>query len=140
MTNNYIEHKGKVERIDKHKVFVRIEQTTACQGCHASPVCLSVNKKDKIIEVNDFSGCFFVQEEVIVSVKQTMGLMAAVIAFILPFLSVILSVIAGIYITGSEAVGGMLGLLILFPYYFILYLFRDKIKKKFVFSLSKIPV
>ena len=138
MTKDYIRHQGKVERIEKDKVFVRIEQKAACSECHASSVCLVADKKDKVIEVNDYTGSYALQEEVNISVCSSMGLTAVVIAYAIPLLSVILAVVAGLFVSKSEVVGGVTGLSVLVVYYFVLYLMRDKIKKKLVFSLSKI--
>ncbi|MDR2916757.1 MAG: SoxR reducing system RseC family protein [Tannerella sp.] len=139
MTKDYIRHQGKVERIEKHKVYVRIEQKAACSDCHAKSVCLASDKKDKIIEVNDNSGCYSLQEDVIISARSSMGLFAVIIAFAIPLILVIVSLIAGMNTSGNEVIGGLVGLSVLIPYYFILYLFRDKLKKKFIFTLSKIP-
>ena len=139
MTSDYVTHQGRIERIEKHKVFVRIEQKTACQDCHAGSVCLASDKKEKIIEVNDFSDDFVIQEEVIVMVRSSSGLMATFIAYTLPILLVITTIIVGIHATQNEVIGGLMGLLVLLPYYYILFLFRDKMKKRFVFSLSKLP-
>ena len=137
MTDEYIRHQGIVERIDNHKVFVRIEQKAACKDCHAGSVCLAADKKEKTIEVSDYSGSYTLQEEVIVSVRQFMGLYAAAMAYVIPLFLVILFVVAGVYISGSEAIGGIAGLSVLLPYYFILYLLQNKMKKRFIFSLSK---
>ena len=139
ITSDYIYHQGTIERIEKRKVFVRIEQKAACQDCRAGSVCLASDKKEKIIEVMDFSGNFTVREEVIVSIRQSTGLLAASIVYVIPLLFVIIAIVAGRYATGSEVTGGLIGLLVLFPYYFVLYLLRDKLKKSFTFSLSKIP-
>jgi len=138
-TSDFIKHQGKIERIDKQRIFVRIEQQAACQDCHAGAVCMASDKKDKVIEINEFSGSFTLQEKVIVSVRQSTGLFAAFLAYIMPLVFVIIAIIAGIYASGSEVIGGLIGLSVLFPYYFILYLLRDKMKKKIIFSLSKIP-
>ena len=138
MTKEKIIHQGIVERIEKNKVFVRIEQKAACSECHAATVCLVSDKKIKIIEVNDCTGSYAPQEHVLVSGLSSMGFHAVGIAFALPLLLVIISVFAGIILSGSEVISGMTGLLILFVYYFILYLVRDKIKKNFLFTLSKI--
>ena len=138
-TSDFIKHQGIIERIEERKVFVRIEQKAACRDCHAGSVCLASDKKDKVIEINDFSGSFTLQEKVIVCVRQSTGLFAAFIAYIIPLLFVIIAIVAGIYASGSEAGGGLIGLLVLFTYYFILYLLRDKLKNIFIFSLSKIP-
>ena len=133
-----ITHQGKVERIDNNKVFVRIEQKVACNECHASSLCFVSDKKDKIIEVSDYSGSYALQEEVFVSARSTTGLFAVVIAYALPLLIVIFTVVTGMYISKSEVVGGLAGLLVLLVYYFILYLIRDKIKNNMLFTLSKL--
>ncbi|MDR0572820.1 MAG: SoxR reducing system RseC family protein [Tannerella sp.] len=139
MTKDYIRHQGKIERIEKHKVYVRIEQKASCSDCHAKSVCFASDKKDKIIEVNDRSGRYSPREDVIISVRSSMGLFAVVIAFTIPLILVILSVIAGTSASGDEGIGGLAGLSVLVPYYFILYLFRGILKKKFIFTLSKSP-
>jgi len=137
MARDYIQHPGIIERIENQKVFVRIEQMAACNDCHAGSSCLVSGKKEKIIEVNDHSGCYSPQEHVIVSVRSSMGLFAVVIAFAVPLLLVICSLIAGIMVSGSEVLGGMAGLSVLVLYYPVLYLFRDRLQRKFIFTLSK---
>ena len=139
MTNEYIRHQGIVQRIDNQRVYVRIEQKAACKDCHAGAVCLAADKKEKMIEVSDYTGDFAVQEQVIISVRQSMGWVAIVVAYVIPLVLVIFFVVAGIYVSGSEAGGGLAGLLVLLPYYFFLYLLRDKINKRFDFTLLKAP-
>jgi sigma-E factor negative regulatory protein RseC len=134
---NYIRHLGKVERIEKHKVYVRIEQNAACSDCHAQSVCLASDKKEKIIEINDYSESYSLREEVIVTARSSMGLFAVLIAFVIPLLLVIISLIAGLNLSRNEVVGGLIGLSILVPYYLILYFFRDRLKRNFIFTLSK---
>jgi sigma-E factor negative regulatory protein RseC len=133
-----IQHQGIVEKIEKHKVFVRIEQKAACSACHARSACLASDKKEKIIEIDDTSGMFTANEPVIVSAHSSAGLLAVLIAFAVPFVLVIIAFITGMNQSGNEAIGGPVGLSVLVPYYFILYIFRYKLKKKFVFSLSKV--
>jgi sigma-E factor negative regulatory protein RseC len=136
MENN-ITHQGIVEKVEKHKVFVRIEQLTACSACHVRTACLASDKKDKIIEINDDSGIYAASEQVIVSVRSSTGIFAILTAFAVPLAVVIIAVIIGTKKSGNEGVGGLSGLSALILYYFVLYIFRDKMKKKFVFSLSK---
>ena len=139
MTQDYIRHQGKVERIDEHKVYIKIEQKAACSDCQVKSSCLASGKKEKIVEVNDDSGCYSLHDEVIVSVRSSLGLFAALVAFILPLLLIIISIVISLNISGSEALGGLIGLAVLIPYYFTLYLFRDRLKRKLIFTISKIP-
>lgn len=138
MTKEKIIHRGIVERIEQNKVFVRIEQKAACSECHAASVCIASDKKDKIIEVNGHAGNFNMQEDVLISAQSSVGLFAVFIAYAIPLLAVVLAVIAGIFICKSEVIGGLIGLLALFIYYFILYLMRDKLRKNLYFNISKI--
>jgi len=137
MTKDYIQHQGIVDSIEKHKVFVRILQKTACSDCHAKSACISSDRKEKVIEVDDDSGRFTLNEDVVVSVQSSMGLLAVAFSFVIPLILVVLTLFICIHISGDEAFSGLIGLFILVPYYFILYVLRDKIKKRFVFTISK---
>ena len=98
---------------------------------------MSSDKKEKIIEVYDDSGKFSIHEDVIVSTQSSMGHLAVIIAFIIPLILVVAAIFVGIKISGKEGISGLIGLSILVPYYYMLYIFRDKLKKNFVFTLSK---
>ena len=137
MIKDYIQHQGIVNSIEKHKVLVKITQKTACSDCHAKSACISSDKKEKIIEVYDNSGQYALNEDVIVSAQSSIGLLAVALAFVLPLIIVATTIFAGIKISGNEAISGLTGLSMLIPYYFILYLFRNKLKRSFVFTLSK---
>jgi sigma-E factor negative regulatory protein RseC len=132
-----IRHQGIVEKVEKHSVFVKIEQQAVCSACHARTACLTSGKKEKIIEINDDSGMYAANEPVIVSVQSSVGFFAVLTAFVIPLALVVIAVITGTDKSGSEGVGGLAGLSVLIFYYLLLYVFRDKMKKKFVFSLSK---
>ena len=131
-------HTGIIERIEHSRILVRIVQQSACSGCHAKSVCTSADSKTMIIEIDDQSGQFAIDEEVLVCGQYSMGMYAVWLAFVLPLLLLVISAIAGTSLSGNEIIGGLAGLCILIPYYAILYLMRDRLKRKFVFSLSKI--
>ena len=134
---DYIQHSGIIESIIKDKALVRITQKTSCSDCHAKSVCLSSDKKEKIIEVNCLTGKFAVNDEVIVSIQSSMGFFAIFLAFVVPLILVITSLAICISITGDEGISGVIGLSTLIPYYLILYVSRNKLEKKFIFTLSK---
>ena len=138
MNRDYIRHQGVVEGIESHKILVKITQKAACSDCHVKSVCLSSDSKEKIIEVYDDSGKFSINDDVIVSVQTSLGHLAVFLTFIIPLALVVATIFAGIKISSNEGISGLLGLFILVPYYFILYIFRDKLKRKFVFTLSKV--
>jgi sigma-E factor negative regulatory protein RseC len=136
--NKTIQHTGIIEKIDQPVVFVRIVQASACSGCHAASMCPDSESKNKVIEVEDHSGHYAVNEEVMLCGQYAMGRQAILLAYIYPMLLVVAALAFGANLTGNELAGGLTGLLILLPYYSLIYLMRDRLKRKFVFTLSKI--
>ena len=126
-----INHTGFVEKIDGDTVFVRITQQSACSGCHAQSMCSASEKKDKIIEVPDRSGRFRINEEVIICGQNSMGLQAVLVI-------VVGAIVIGTNLQWDETTSGLTGLSLLLPYYCILYLMRDKLKRRFIFTLKKL--
>jgi len=135
--NANIHHNGTIEHIEGDTIFVRITQQSACAGCHARSMCSASESKVKVIEVTDKSGKFKENEEVIICGQSSLGLQAVLFAFILPLIVVIAMVFIGIQLGWGESVSALSGLSLLVPYYFILYLMRDRLKRKFVFTLEK---
>lgn len=136
--NGTIHHTGKVERISADTVFVRITQRSACSGCHAQAMCSASEQKDKIIEVPDRSGQFSVNEEVVLTGETRLGMEAVVLAFVIPLVIVVAMVAIGFSLGWDESLSGLIGLTLLIPYYGLLYLLRDRLKRRFVFTLRKL--
>jgi sigma-E factor negative regulatory protein RseC len=132
-----IHHCGVVEKISGHSVYVKIVQQSACAGCHAKSMCMAADSKEKVIEIPDSSDLYHVNESVIVCGQSSMGMQAVLLAFVLPLLLVVTAIVSGTYSKWDEGVSALAGLLILLPYYGALYLFRDKLKKRFIFTLKK---
>ena len=133
-----INHTGFVEKIDGDTVFVRITQQSACSGCHAQSMCSASEKKDKIIEVPDRSGKFHINEEVQLCGQSSLGLQAVLLAFVFPLIIVFAAIVTGTSMQWEETTSGLTGLLLLVPYYSILYFLREKLKRKFIFTLKKL--
>ena len=133
-----IQHIGIIEKIERPHIHVRIVQQSACSECHAKSFCISSDSQTKLIEIEDHSGNFELNEQVWICGRYATGMQAVWLAFVLPLLLIVLVVTTGAILFENELIGGLAGLLILFPYYMILYLMRDRLKRKFVFTLSKI--
>ena len=92
MTNNTIKHLGIVENIQGSHLSVRIVQTSACAACSAKGHCSSADSKDKIIDIIDTAASSYqVGEKVMVVGETSMGMMAVLLAFVLPFVLLIFS-------------------------------------------------
>lgn len=132
-----IEQQGTVEKISGNKVLVRIRQISACGQCRAKEFCSLTEMKDKIIETSYYTPGLAEGDMVSISMKQSIGLKAVILGYMIPFLLLI----ATLFILDSSGVtewkSGLLSLSVLLPYYLVLYLFRDKLKKAFTFVLTK---
>ncbi len=137
MSNN-INHTGVIEKIEGNLIFVRITQQSACSGCHAKAMCAASESKDKIIEVPDYSGKFSVNENVIICGQSSLGLQAVLLAFIFPLILIVAIIATGNILLWKETTSGICSLTLLAVYYCILYFLRDKLKKRFIFTLKKL--
>jgi len=128
---------GIIEKIDGNLISVKIVQQSACSGCHAKSMCTASDSKEKIIEVTDYSGKFNVNDTVIICGESSLGLQAVLFAFVIPLIIIVLTIAIGTNLQLAETESALLGLLAVVPYYGILYMCRNKLKKKFVFTLKK---
>ena len=139
MTNNTIKHLGIVENIQGSHLSVRIVQTSACSACSAKGHCSSADSKDKIIDIIDTAASSYrVGEKVMVIGETSMGMMAVVLAFIIPFVLLIFSLFLFMALMENELYSALLSLAILIPYYFILWLNKTRLKQKFSFTIKPI--
>ena len=135
---HYIWHEGVVDSIDGQTVIVRITQSSACGGCQARNICRSAESKDKLVEVHRTdAGSFDVGQTVTVAGAESLGMKAVAFAFGLPLLLLMAALITVLAVMGSEKVAALASLGILVPYYIVLFLFRDRMKKDFQFRIIR---
>ena len=130
-----VEHTGIVKKHDNRFVTVQITSLSACSGCHAEGACTVSGKKDKTIEI---AGSYNLKEGdcVTVQMEKSLGYSAVVLGYLIPFIVVIASLIVFLALKVKESYAGIIALLSVVPYYFFLLLYKNKINKKFVFSLK----
>lgn len=135
---NLIEHEGIITHIYPGHIRVRIVQNSACSGCHAASACTLSDKKEKDIDINTVdTDAYRCGDRVTVGMAATLGKKAVLLSAIYPFCCLFLILLLALYLTGNEIWSGITALASLIPYYIILYLFRNKIKKEFVFTLRR---
>jgi sigma-E factor negative regulatory protein RseC len=133
-----IEHKGRIDSIDHNKINVNFIALSGCASCHAKGVCTVADMQEKSVEVIDYTNQYQVGEEVNVTLRQALGFRALFLGYVLPFILVLILLIALSITTHNEAIAGIGALLVLLPYYVLLFILRDKIRKKFTFTINKI--
>ena len=139
MTNNTIKHLGIVENIQGSHLSVRIVQTSACAACSVKGHCSSADSKDKIIDIIDTAASSYqVGEKVMVVGETSMGMMAVVLAFVLPFVLLIFSLFLLMAWIENELYAALLSLAVLITYYFVLWLNKTRLKQQFSFTIKPI--
>lgn len=133
-----IEHRGRIDSIDGNKINVNFLAMSGCASCHAKGACTAGDMQEKSVEVFDFSKQYKIGDEVNVTLKQSLGYRALFLGYLLPFMLVLFILIILTELTNNEAIAGVSSLAVLVPYYLGLYFLRNKIRKKFTFTISKI--
>lgn len=133
-----IKHQGIVESIEGSHVRVRIVQTSACAACSAKGHCTSADTKEKMVDVTEAGAdaVYVVGQRVWVVGQLSMGMKAVFLAFVCPFLLLFVSLFVCMDIWHEELTAALCSLALLIPYYYILWLCRDRIKRKFSFFLT----
>jgi len=132
-----VSHKGKVIKMTPQLTTVSILQHGACSACHAAGLCGMADLAEKTVEVptDPYAG-YGVGDEVEVLLKASMGMKAVWLAYFIPLL-IVIAVILGLVALGvGEVPAGVSGLGALALYYFLLWLFRDRLKNEYIFTIK----
>ena len=136
--NTEIRHEGIVESVSDDVVRVRILQSSACSGCKVASHCNASEMKEKLIDVRTQGarGRWQVGQAVVVSTQSSMASRALLLAFGMPLL-LMLAVLAVALLAGcGESLAAMLSVGVLFPYFVVLALFRNRISKSITFRIA----
>ena len=132
-----ITHPGIIESVGEKQVFVKILAMSACSSCHAKAMCNIAEVEEKIVEIRKAEGGNYKEgQEVTVSMKKSLGGMAVFLGYILPFILLMAVLLLVLVISGNEGLAGLLAIAALIPYYWLLYIFRDRLKRTFSFSIQ----
>lgn len=138
MTNikDTIQHPGIIEGIGEDKVQVNILSQSACSSCHSKGMCTVAEMENKTVDVTkmpDFN--YKVGDEVIVYMKKSLGRKAVYYGYLFPFLLMFGTLVLVLWLTSNEGLAALSSLLLLIPYYYILYKIKDKLSTTFEFKI-----
>lgn len=136
----FISHEGVIKSISDEVICVSIRQNSACAGCHARSACVGISDKERIVEVSSSNSFFEKGEKVRVKIHKHLGFKAIVYAFVIPLISLFISVFLAFRLTGDEVIVALAALASLALYFFILFLLKGKMKQAFSFELEKIDI
>lgn len=98
-----IKHLGIVENINGSRLKVKIVQSSACSACSVKGHCSASETKEKIIDVyNKNNVPCQVGERVMIVGTTSMGMKAVLLAFVLPFIVLLLALIISLKLTGGD--------------------------------------
>ncbi len=134
---NDIEHLGRVIAVDKEKITVAIIANTACVSCSVKGSCSVGEVEEKIVEVAN-EGDREIKPDDVVTVVLDMksGAKAVMLGYVFPFLVLLLTLIVLLSAGFGEGTAGLGAILMLVPYYLILYVSGKRRKRHFGFKIK----
>jgi len=114
---------------------VEIVTGSACSGCHAKSACSLGDSDVRVINVRSDEK-LSPGDKVTVVMEQSQGFRALAIGYLVPFL-VLIAVFTVLTVSGAgELSSALLSFASLAVYYFIVWLLRGRIEKKFEFKIK----
>lgn len=132
-----ITHPGIVNRITDKGIEISILVQESCVSCQAKSVCQIADQKEKVMLIDTSSEKFRPGEKVVIEMKESRGMQAVLIAYILPVVLLIIAMVPGIILKIAEGWLAFSGLAAVVLYFSLLYFLRDRLKKQFSFRVKK---
>lgn len=133
-----IEHKGIVLSVEEGIVRVAIEVNEACGSCASRKACsMGQSEKREITVYTADASDYTVGEQVEVGAKQTLGVVAVLLCYVAPLMVLVASLATAVALGTSDGIAALVSLGSILIYYAILYLFRNRISKRIIFTINK---
>ena len=137
MLKNEISHKGRIISVTPEVTVVEIVSTSACSACHAKGVCGVADSKIKEITVpTDPYSEHSPGDEVDVFLKKSMGMKAVWISYVIPLFILMILILSLSSVTVHEVYTGLGAIAGVVLYYIVIYIFRDRLSRDFVFYIK----
>lgn len=137
MKKNEITHRGKIVEITPDFTTIEIIASSACSSCHAKNLCgMSEDQEKLIMLATDPYAAHKVGDEVEVCTKMTMGLKAVWISYVIPLAVLMILILSLSGVFENEALRGLAAIAGVGVYYFVIWLFRDRLKNEFTFYIK----
>ena len=132
-----ISHEGVVTKITDDELEIKILAQSACAACHAKSACGMGEQAEKILTVPRPKGRdFALNQKVNVRMAIGQGNKAAVLAYLIPIVLLLAVLFVCLGLGMNEGLAALVSIIALVPYYIVLYLRRDKLKKKFDYTIE----
>lgn len=135
-TNVFI-HSGVVSRIRGRSIIVSLDKNIHCESCRAKGACGVSDTANKEVEIIDADSAFKLNDPVEVTLRKNLGHKAVFWAYILPFIIMMATLLLMSFFF-EEWMAGLVSLLVLVPYYAIVYALKNYFKETFKISILRI--
>ncbi len=133
-----ISHTGKVVEMTPEFTTVEIISSSACSACHAKGMCGMSEEKVKAISVpTDPYATWNVGDEVKVMLRQSMGLKAVWVSYVIPLIILMILILTLSAVGVNEVCAGLAAVGGVALYYLVIYLIRNKLADEFVFYIKE---
>ena len=134
---NEIAHTGRIIEVGPDFTTVEIVASSACASCHAKGLCGMSEEQEKVIMVpTDGFADHKVGDEVRVLTKMTMGLKAVWISYVIPLAILMILILSLSSVFDNEYLCGLVAIAGVALYYFVIWLFKDRLANEFVFYIK----
>ena len=134
-----IEHKGVVRSVEEGIVRVAIEVNEACGSCASRKACsMGSSEKREIVVYTAESSNYSVGEAVKVGAKQSLGVVAVLLCYIVPLVVLVGALAIAVSLGCSDGIAALISMGATALYYAVLYLYRNRISKKVIFTIDKL--
>ena len=132
-----ISHEGIVTKITDDELEIKILAQSACAACHAKSACGMGEQAEKILTVpRPKERDFALNQKVNVRMAIGQGNKAAFLAYLIPIVLLLVVLFTCLGLGLGEGLSALISIVALVPYYIVLYLRRDKLKKKFEYTIE----
>lgn len=136
---NRIAHYGVVVAVNGDSFIVRIVRTSACVSCKVSGLCNKTESREMDVTVRGAHVSGLKEgDSVVVAVRDSMARMAVTYGFGLPLAIMLVSFFIAETFCENDLIISLTSLGMVAVYYFILYLLRDRLDKRFSFEIMDI--
>ena len=131
-TQETISHEGIVTKITDDELEIKILAQSACAACHAKSACGMGEQAEKILTVpRPKDQDFALNQKVNVKMAIGQGNKAAVVAYLIPIILLLAVLFVCLGIGLGEGLAALISIVALIPYYIVLYMKRNKLKRQF---------
>ena len=131
-----ISHEGIITSINEDEVQVKILSRSGCVSCNIKSACNMSDMQEKIITIpapKDKN--LSIGQEVKISMGLGQANRAVIFAYVIPLIILVAMIFILSTLKIEEGLNALISIGTLIPYYLILFLFRNRLKRKFEYEI-----